>query len=91
MILCVKVQNFPCEFLPSEKAYLIVFIILDSSGKYKECSFPTDVKMAASLTMEAIPPLISISIYGRGDYLVSFSSAAAAAGAVVTSVAGTTL
>lgn len=34
---------------------------------------------------------ISISIYGRGDYLVSFSSAAAAAGAVVTSVAGTTL
>ena len=51
-------DNFPCKFLPSEKASLIVFIILDSSGKYKECSFPTDVKMAASLTIEAIPPFL---------------------------------
>ena len=34
---------------------------------------------------------MSISIYGCGDYFVSFSSAAAVPGAVVTSVAGTTL
>ena len=71
MILCVKVQNFPCEFLPSEKAYLIVFIILDSSGKYKEGSFPRDVKMAASLTMEAVPPFLYPFLYMDAEIIWS--------------------
>ena len=64
-------DNFPCKFLPSEKASLIVFIILDSSGKYKECSFPTDVKMAASLTIEAIPPFLYPFLYMDAEIIWS--------------------
>ena len=64
-------DNFHANSSHQKKASLIVFIILDSSGKYKECSFPTDVKMAASLTIEAIPPFLYPFLYMDAEIIWS--------------------
>ena len=44
---------------------------LSNFSDFYECSFPTDVKMAASLTIEAIPPFLYPFLYMDAEIIWS--------------------